>query len=128
METKKIALIGAAAIGVAYLLYRNAVSQLTVNEGDIVADTVPESGMNIPGYQGGNFVSDIDVLVNPNLLAMLQYKMMPLFGFVGTTVIETPVYVPLSPTKKPPKVNQFIGRWGGGGGGGGSRFNGLRSA
>ena len=128
METKKIALIGGSAIVIAYLFWRRATAQLTVNEGDeIIPEIVPESGMNIPGYQGGDFISDIDVLVNPNLLAMLQYKMMPLFGFVGTTVIETPVYVPV-PEKKKPKRTRFSSRMSPGGGGGGARYSGLRSA
>lgn len=100
---KKYIVGGAAALGlILFLMYRKRtvyITNVTAPEKDIDI-----SGMNIPGYQGGDFISNITVEANPSLLSMLNNKFMPLFGFVGTTTIGVPVYLP---AKKP--VRRYYG-------------------
>jgi hypothetical protein len=118
MENKKAALIVAGGAAILYFLYRRSRKTVAVSV-EQIQDEIPETGMNIPGYQGGDFISDIDVLVNPNLLGMLQHKMMPLYGFVGTTTIGVPVPVYL---ERPKSTRQFsVSRPGVGSMGGGSK-------
>lgn len=92
MDKKKTALVAGGIGIVLFLLWRRSRRSVSVSS-EQIGETVPEEGMNIPGYRGGDFVSDIDVIVNPSLLGFLNYKMMPLYGFVGTTTIKVPVPV-----------------------------------
>lgn len=107
MEKKTVYIAAGGGALILLLLYWRSRNRVSVQMNETIPE-VPETGMNIPGYQGGDFISDIDVLVNPELLGMLSYKFMPLYGFVGTTTIPVPVYVPVrsSPQYCDPPVNR----------------------
>lgn len=122
MEKKKILIAGGAGILAiaAWFYFKKKRSNVIVANSDSEDSgfyDVPMNGMNIPGYVGGDFISNISVSANPELLSMLNNKYMPLFGFVGTTTVSVPVYVPVKPVKNkcpaPPKPrNNYIWEFG----------------
>jgi len=99
MENKKLVIAGVVGLG---LLIWFGIRPKSVSQSFVDADEnemFGNQGMNIPGYVGGDFISNIDVEVNPDLLGMLANKYMPLFGFVGTTTVGVPIYVPVQQTR-----------------------------
>lgn len=99
-STKKTLLIGGAAIaGVLFMLYRHNKAGDNISIGD--------TNTNISTGSPPGFLNEITVKADPNLLADLNQKYMPLFGFVGmTTTGQMPVAISIN--------QQFINEQSGG--------------
>ena len=89
-STKKTLLFGGAAIaGVLFLLYRSNKAGGNISIGD--------TSTNISAGSPPGFLNEITVKADPNLLADLNQKYMPLFGFVGmTTTGQLPTVISIN--------------------------------